>query len=767
MASRDGDDDAAPRPASDAPLHLETATSDGQDDAPISTSIEESTTKVTAIIMDPSVNDSTVGAARQDVQTDDPNTEQNGCSSNSEAEEPTEAAPSIGEGESSNVVGNEIKNTSGAVGKPAECKEKSTRNDDVGDEEPAAEMLSLMDTADEDTPSNIDNGIKASTSLSLGNNTEKSDSDDSRTKAPRRLQRDGAFALDGTNALDKTTEASQGPVSEKEDKRQESDEMNSEDVKTEEDGRERGDANSDAERDDDSAGFVVSMENSKKKESETDMSRTHSNGSDYSVPVSPWLDLRNMLTAVKRGGAKDKTAKQSAKVHSAVSKADKSNKPEKVKQKNDIKDTSSGSAVTDDENYEVEFSSDQEKSGSREDDDDDTNPYLADGDDADSVGDTPRLQELSESAAIAMTDLRSMLFAVNSKLKKDTDETAKVVRAEAVVKSTEEVTSVTVMGYEADEEEMVEDDDSQCSSVFLRKNSSFLRSEDHNELLLAHKFQEHTYKAPTNCDICNGLLVGLWSQGLQCGICGLNVHRGEGVNGHDDCRKEALLLPCSGRKAQDEHPATTLREAMKKNPNFFQDVKQQMNRDLKSHVKSIVVTSSVEGERSKKLRRFRERLVPIIEKIDSVEARGELVSFLVLMSFHIILINALALVSFGGFTLALWRRHGFMTPSAVRSACLHDCTVLCTVQVCILFLALVLRRIAVIWKRKSIIFDQYLRETLNIEAEADLGISVAGATTRFRTWTGRLVLSSFVVCCAVIIVWHIVETPVEVMKMSY
>ena len=304
-----------------------------------------------------------------------------------------------------------------------------------------------------------------------------------------------------------------------------------------------------------------------------------------------------------------------------------------------------------------------------------TNPYLADGDDADSGRDTPRLHELSESAAIAMTDLRSMLFAVNSKLKKDTDETAKIVRAEAVIKSREEVTSVTVMGYEADEEEMVEDDDSQCSSVFLRKNSSLLQSQDQNELELAHKFAEHTYKGPTNCDICNGLLVGLWSQGLQCDICGLNVHRGEGVNGHDDCRKEALLSSCSGRKAEDEQPATTLREAMKKSPNFFQDVKQQMNRDLKSHVRSVVVASGVEGERSKKLRRFRERLVPIIEKIDSVEDRGKVVSFLVLVSFHIILINALALVSFGGFTLAsvaeTWFHFSFCC-SFCLSPCLYS-----------------------------------------------------------------------------------------------
>jgi nitrate reductase NapE component len=241
------------------------------------------------------------------------------------------------------------------------------------------------------------------------------------------------------------------------------------------------------------------------------------------------------------------------------------------------------------------------------------------------------------------------------------------------------------------------------------------------------------------------------------------VHRGEGVDGHDDCRKEALLSPCCGRKSEDEQPVTTLREAMKKNPTFFQDVKQQMNRDLKSHVKSVVVASGVEGERTKKLRRFREKLIPIVEAIDSVEARGEVISFLVLMSCHIVAIIVLALVSFLGFAMAHWR-HGFMTPSAVRSAFLHDCTVLCTVQVCILFLALILRRIAVIWKRKSIIFDQYLRETLKIEAKSDLGISVAGATTRFRAWTGRLVLSASVMCCVLIVIWQIVESPVEVTR---
>lgn len=41
-----------------------------------------------------------------------------------------------------------------------------------------------------------------------------------------------------------------------------------------------------------------------------------------------------------------------------------------------------------------------------------------------------------------------------------------------------------------------------------------------------HKFMMHSYGSPTYCAVCQGLLVGLWSQGLQCQDCHLNVHRG-------------------------------------------------------------------------------------------------------------------------------------------------------------------------------------------------------------------------------------------------
>ena len=78
-----------------------------------------------------------------------------------------------------------------------------------------------------------------------------------------------------------------------------------------------------------------------------------------------------------------------------------------------------------------------------------------------------------------------------------------------------------------------------------------LSSEEQHEI--PHKFVEHSYASPTYCSICNGLLVGLWSQGFQCEVCGLNVHRGEGVDEHDDCKAEALLSSCCGEKVKQNN----------------------------------------------------------------------------------------------------------------------------------------------------------------------------------------------------------------------
>lgn len=318
---------------------------------------------------------------------------------------------------------------------------------------------------------------------------------------------------------------------------------------------------------------------------------------------------------------------------------------------------------------------------------------------------------------------------------------------------------------------------------------------------LAHQFKTHTYNTPTNCDICDGLLVGLWSQGLQCRECGMNVHRGQGKGEHDDCRAEALLMtscrPCcthqeqasldgnstddnsngggktransDGDKAANnnrlQEAIREVRELAKSSPYFLRDIKEQMDRDMKSHAKNLIVASSAEDERSKNLRRLKERVVvPFVEKMDRLQERAPGFRLGVLLYYQMILagiVSATFIVTVFG--LLLLRSLLWGTTISSSLIVLHTSTVLMALHGALFLLALGIRKVSFIFQRKANLLNQFLRDVLTIHAKADIGISVAGAASRCRTWSHRLVVSTWIMWLASILLWHCVQ-PVMMAK---
>jgi len=269
-----------------------------------------------------------------------------------------------------------------------------------------------------------------------------------------------------------------------------------------------------------------------------------------------------------------------------------------------------------------------------------------------------------------------------------------------------------------------------------------------------HKFSFHTYGAPAYCSVCQGLLVGLWSQGLQCEVCCLNVHRGEGIDDHDDCKMEALLWPCAGEKMEEEH-IMTLREAIKLSPHFIKDVTNQMGKDLHSQAKEIVVGAGVDEERSKKLRRLRKKIVAAVEALDAIEERGEIYSICILLGMHVLLAILTLLAGLLFFNIALRPKlgRGLRDSSIFQLALMNELTLFCSVRVYFMVLALVIRHYALLFMRKSIIIDCFLRDMFGIDAEDDLGISVAGAARRARSWSDRIVISTGITVCVAYLLW--------------
>ncbi|CAH3137198.1 unnamed protein product [Porites lobata] len=66
-----------------------------------------------------------------------------------------------------------------------------------------------------------------------------------------------------------------------------------------------------------------------------------------------------------------------------------------------------------------------------------------------------------------------------------------------------------------------------------------------------HSFAIHSYKRPTNCQICKRLLRGLFRQGLQCKDCKFNCHRRCAEKAPKNCRGEVAMIDTASLYSTD------------------------------------------------------------------------------------------------------------------------------------------------------------------------------------------------------------------------
>ena len=288
---------------------------------------------------------------------------------------------------------------------------------------------------------------------------------------------------------------------------------------------------------------------------------------------------------------------------------------------------------------------------------------------------------------------------------------------------------------------------------------------------MPHCFELHSFKKPTNCDICQGLLVGLWKQGLKCKTCGMKVHRGEGVDGHDNCRAEALLAGCRGCQRNpgsndassssddDDEPVQVrqvikqFRQLAKEQPNLLRSAKAQLDRDINSKVKEIIVSKGAEKEKTKKFLRAKNAIQPIVQRMDNIEEQyGWVCIFGALFAGHLAVATLFGTACWVGFLTLILPRHDVFAASSL--AWIHAPTVIFAFHIAIVALIVLLRRLVNLMNRKSNLLDQCLKDFLKLEAEQDLGISINGIANRAQLWTKRLLITSSCTCLLTLWFWH-------------
>jgi hypothetical protein len=194
-------------------------------------------------------------------------------------------------------------------------------------------------------------------------------------------------------------------------------------------------------------------------------------------------------------------------------------------------------------------------------------------------------------------------------------------------------------------------------------------------------------------------------------------------------------------------------------PNFLQEVRQQIDKDIRAHVVDGIVTSGMESERRKTLKKVKIKVMSFLKLVNALEARGEVYTFVLLLGAQALIAGAAAALAFLLVSVALWPTHGLFVESAIGITVIHCATVVATTHTALLLLTFVLRRGSYHLKRQSSVFDHLLHNKFQLDAEEDLGISVANAAIRARAWSMRAFYSASLSCAASAVLWPAVQPP--------
>lgn len=284
-----------------------------------------------------------------------------------------------------------------------------------------------------------------------------------------------------------------------------------------------------------------------------------------------------------------------------------------------------------------------------------------------------------------------------------------------------------------------------------------------------HQFETHSYTSPTYCQVCKGLLAGLWRQGMQCSVCKMNIHHGQGKGEHDDCRAEALLTSCPGsctvaptevvdnqnnetQRNDLSHQLEQIKHMFDNHPNLWKDVTEQLDKDFMTNIKHVIIKEGADGERSQKIRRVRENVViPFLDKLNAIESKGFMYSLAWLLCIHVVFVAAMALLAIAIFAGALVPTTLGVTQQGIS---LYTSTIMVSLHIALLTLAVGIHWATVHFQRKEIIIDNFLQQTLTVQAEEDFGISVVNAAAKARLWSYRLVVTTVMMCLITTAAWY-------------